>query len=580
MTSTANTIALPRTPRLHARHHPTVPLADRPTVPPSHHPTVRPSNCPTALIPLLTVLLLVTTLSPVNAAVNTDYPVWWTARSAVSASDAAADYAVCNSGQLKYMALQAMREFDATLPGGAGITISNMVNAWISHPENAQDYSAINAGQLKAVAAPFYDRLKACNWPCILPQNMTTNQDYPWSGSSSTPQDYSMANNGQVKYVFSFSVVNVKINGDYNRNGNPADDPHKDDPVTFAGPKGFVILANNNDSDGDGEPDCNKSSGQYLIKANDVPDIYQFYVSKLGIPSNAIPSGMSVVIEVLNPTNGNTSADAVIFATCAVGSSGGTSLTFENDTGVVGKYFGGTGTAILGIEGRKHGQEVCVRVTVKLNGTIIGTDEMRVLVAPWLALANNSPVVKIYSGFGGDASFYSDMNALFGSGNITWTNTASWRQDEGEFGYTRTGVGQSTYVARPVVLDFNSTTTDFFHDGTNDIKSLISASRGWDDSARKDFEHQGGGVEVSIPDASHPYGRLILSDWYTNFAQYAFFQNQKVQGPPILLPVNWLLVGHVDEVMSIVPNGSSYIICVADLTNDGLPNRWTAKRLC
>ena len=211
MTPITTTIYPARTPRRHARHHPTVPLADRPTVQPSHHPTFRPSNRPTARIPLLTVLLLVTTLSPVNAAVNTDYPAWWTARSAVSASDAAADYAVCNSGQLKYMALQAMREFDATLPGGAGITISNMVNAWINNTANAQDYSAINAGQLKAVAAPFYDRLKACNWPCILPQGMTTAQDYPWSGSSSEAQDYSTANNGQVKYVFSFSVLKVDI---------------------------------------------------------------------------------------------------------------------------------------------------------------------------------------------------------------------------------------------------------------------------------------------------------------------------------------------------------------------------------
>ncbi|MEI8197460.1 MAG: hypothetical protein WCI73_16310, partial [Phycisphaerae bacterium] len=166
----------------------------------------------TALIPLLTALLLALTLSPVIAA---NYPGWWANRGVVDVHAAiTSDYAVCTSGQLKWMALQAMYELDATLPGGAGSTVSNMVNAWLSNTANAEDYSAINAGQLKSVSAPFYDRLKACHWPCLLPDGMTTNQDYPWSGSISAAQDYSMANNGQVKYVFSFTVVNLNLHID------------------------------------------------------------------------------------------------------------------------------------------------------------------------------------------------------------------------------------------------------------------------------------------------------------------------------------------------------------------------------
>ena len=164
------------------------------------------SPCSTTFIYVFTALL-VATCTPVHAA---NIPGWWISRNAVGSGMAVAnDYAACNSGQLKWMALQAMKELDATLPGGAGITVSNMVNAWINNTANAQDYSAINAGQLKAVAAPFYDRLKACNWPCILPDGMTTNMDYPWSGGSA--QDYSTANNGQVKYVFSFIVVNLNL---------------------------------------------------------------------------------------------------------------------------------------------------------------------------------------------------------------------------------------------------------------------------------------------------------------------------------------------------------------------------------
>jgi len=43
------------------------------------------------------------------------------------------------------------------------------------------------------------------------------------------------------------SILKIDINGDYNRDGHPADDPHEADAVTFDGPKGFVILANNDD---------------------------------------------------------------------------------------------------------------------------------------------------------------------------------------------------------------------------------------------------------------------------------------------------------------------------------------------
>jgi len=356
-------------------------------------------------------------------------------------------------------------------------------------------------------------------------------------------------------------VVNCQINGDYNRDGNPVDDTHEADAVTFEGPKGFVILPNNDDDNGDGEPDCNQdgSPAQYRINgANDVADIYELHVAKLGIPSSSIPSGMTIEIKVLNPTNENATQDAIVYPKREDGTVGGTTLDFSS-AAAVGQYFGGTGTAILGIEGRKHGKEVRVRMTLKLNGTTLGTDEIRVLVAPWLALSNDRQAATIYSGFGHDTAFTTDMDALFGSGNMTWENGPVWRQDEGEFGYTRTGVGQATYVARSVILDLSSTSDDY--------KALISSSKGWDDEIRSVFEHTGGGVEVSIPDANHPYGRLILSAQYSGTEGCAFLARQKLQWPPIFLPVDWLYVGHVDEVMSIIPSGSSSVICVGDLTN-------------
>jgi hypothetical protein len=165
----------------------------------------------------------------------------------------------------------------------------------------------------------------------------------------------------------------------------------------------------------------------------------------------------------------------------------------------------------------------------------------------------------MYSGFADALGFKTDMNALFGATNISWEDGAIWRQDEGEFGYTRTGVSQATYDARPVILDMGATSDDY--------KALISSSKGWDDSVRSSFDHAGGGIDVSLPDANHPHGRLILAADYINSQGCAFFERQKLQWPPIFLPVDWLFVGHVDEVMCIIPSGSSSVVCVGDLTN-------------
>lgn len=74
----------------------------------------------------------------------------------------------------------------------------------------------------------------------------------------------------------------------------------------------------------------------------------------------------------------------------------------------------------------------------------------------------------------------------------------------------------------------------------------------------------GGNVEVSPPTRRHKMGRLYYgskikrgpypSRGFTNEFR-AFFERQAVQ-PPIELHTNWLLVGHIDEVVSCVPRPS------------------------
>jgi len=103
------------------------------------------------------------------------------------------DYAVCNQGQLKWIATNADLEMEAEFSGGAGSAVETTVNTFT--PDN--NFQAVNMGQVKNVAKPFYDRL----------QEKSKADTYPWTtNTTSDDVDYGAANIGQVKHIFSFDI--------------------------------------------------------------------------------------------------------------------------------------------------------------------------------------------------------------------------------------------------------------------------------------------------------------------------------------------------------------------------------------
>ena len=359
--------------------------------------------------------------------------------------------------------------------------------------------------------------------------------------------------------TYAVIVVNVKINGDYNRNGNPADDPHKADPVTFAGPKGFVILANNNDSDGDGEPDCDSVSGQYTIRNNDLSDIYQICIPKLGIPVNAIPSGMTVSVQVLHPSNDTASFDAIIFSAIAISAVGDAELDFSTPA-TVGQTFGGTGTTIFGIEGRTPGNEVRVRLTVKLNGNVLGTDEIRLLVAPFRVLDNTATASKVYVANAAPVQywqqFYDDATNALNSVVAVEEYGSTFIQDSGEIGAMQSAPGQATRK-QCTIMGLQGAS----------YQGMISTNIGYFFMDCSDTKGGGGNIEAAPPVQNFPYGRLVVGSTLQSNAK-VFLKAQKIQtdnGNLIELPTDWLQTGHVDEVMTFVPVGSGFKVLVADL---------------
>lgn len=140
-------------------------------------------------------------------------PGWWTNPDhPVLNGSQANDYAAVNQGQVKNLAVAAIAELNAHLPGGAGNYLNNTALPSLTGTSaSTNDYAAVNLGQLKNLAKPIYYQLIAVGY---------TNQ-YPWVGSPSPANDFAMANIGQVKNLFSFDLMSTDSTHDTDGNGLP-----------------------------------------------------------------------------------------------------------------------------------------------------------------------------------------------------------------------------------------------------------------------------------------------------------------------------------------------------------------------
>ncbi len=392
---------------------------------------------------------------------------------------------------------------------------------------------------------------------------------------------YTYIGEGDASNISCFAELNMtayspKLLADTNRDGDvdQEDDADKGEAVTFQGPKGAVILANTDDDVADQakQPDC---SDNVINGSADLPDVYTLKVRKLGISAEVIPDGLTFTLHVDNPSGEpegapDANARVRIFPSRASNADGvigpdplTSSVVFKKEPGVSEldiALLAGEGYLDMGIEGIEFGRQVIVRLSASLDDNDIGSDSVRLLVAPYLVLSSLAPATKVF--IGADSSefgwpnFYTNMTtALTGVVPLESYCPTTFIQDKAEIGYSRSAPGQSPR-GQSIVMSLGG---DFFRDFTNDdmgyFQNLIGIA--------------GGNLEASPPFNGFDYGRVIMgSGKYSLSMATAFFKAQKIQtsnGALIELPVGWLQVGHVDEVFTIIPTGTGFKVLVADL---------------
>jgi len=381
------------------------------------------------------------------------------------------------------------------------------------------------------------------------------------SGDASIDYQYHSPDDSTwFKASLPITVPKVDINGDYNRDGNPADDTHEADAVTFAGPKGFVILANNDDDNANDLPDAIEDDA--INGSADMDDVTEFKVACLGIPAVDIPSTFTVEFKVVDPTNGTLSDAVRIFPQKTATQSGGNTVTMLNSA--VKSCLGGTGFWTMGIEGIIYGKQAVVRMTLKDGATVLGFDEFRVMVAPYFVSPNNDNANEVFvsftgvpqildaftSGLSGIAPLRKSSDYPLGAGSPTMR----YIQDHVEFGYTRTAVGQTTFKSMQVILGTSPTDPD--------LQDLMTSNRAfYAEHAELNF----GDLMVTPETSSRPYGTVVCG---TGFAYKDFIKRQSVQpegGALVEIDDTWMQTPHVDNLVAFIPCGSSFKVLVADL---------------
>ncbi len=218
-----------------------------------------------------------------------------------------------------------------------------------------------------------------------------------------------------------------------------------------------------------------------------------------------------------------------------------------------------------------------VTVEVELldeQDVVVCSDELQLRVAPFIIMPNTAPPHRVLVATD-DADFLSFVETRAGASNVISFHECNtyecdiWPQDAWEFGLcSRPAAAGSTWNLwsgfetlrfqpplvrnmRPLQPWARTTLLGPVHGASGDRIGL--AFRIAEQNVSRAY---GGNLELIPPYTNHPIGRIVVGSMPSN--QVSFLTRQEVQGPVVQLDTTWLIVGHVDEFMSFVPDTSGF----------------------
>ncbi|MGB3403038.1 MAG: protein-arginine deiminase family protein [Microcoleaceae cyanobacterium] len=334
--------------------------------------------------------------------------------------------------------------------------------------------------------------------------------------------------------------------GDSNRDGevNAADEVR---PQQWSVAKGPLILFNNDDDNRDGLPDWQdlQVNGEY-----DAEDLAPIHFKLSGEYDNA---------EIYITADAEAKSYINLFQKTIQGwqpvdLSGEQPLKLSDDI-------------ILGIEAKQFAHRnwtglVTLTATARQYGEEIASDSIQMGVAPWIMTPNTAAVSQVHlSDRIGNQDIINQVKQVAEATGATTKITSgetAWMQDTTEIGYVQfpnaSGVHQY-----PVSLKGNRV-----GENKDYSQSLMSRNFGWFEMGKSrvldplnQWLDEYSNLAVTPPLPNYPMGRIYYGkaeDETLHPDVVEFIKAQKVQGPPIEIDTSWLMLRHVDEIISFIPS--------------------------
>jgi outer membrane protein OmpA-like peptidoglycan-associated protein len=368
-------------------------------------------------------------------------------------------------------------------------------------------------------------------------------------------------------------VVQVGLDVDADRDGVVGTNEAGKNTWTFGpGQRGAVILANvDNDNRAGGNTEIDNEN-TVIDGTGDVPDVAELVIRDPG----TLPPGAALFLRASDRTK------IRIFDRRVGGRAGVLGPTPL--PAVFTLPAGPPGDRVFGMEGTQFprpGFDGLIRITLELRlaGALLGSDEVQVRVAPWMMPNHLDPTLELYVvRMPDNASFVSEIDAVRPSGvPLRRADGGSfgldqWIQDSMEIGHNlRPGQGHSVALNAVRSGGLEPFARDELLGPDYGFKEVATAFSG------TTFDSHGN-LEVSPPVTVGGrdfklgriyFGRGLPGDRFNPNVK-AFLNAQLVQAP-FEIETDWLLVGHVDELFSVVPAnvGRPFRLLVAD-TNEAL----------
>ncbi|MGB3536310.1 MAG: protein-arginine deiminase family protein [Microcoleaceae cyanobacterium] len=222
---------------------------------------------------------------------------------------------------------------------------------------------------------------------------------------------------------------------------------------------------------------------------------------------------------------------------------------------------------VLGIEAKQFAHRnwtgrVTLTATARQNGEEIASDSIQMGVAPWIMSPDTAPVTQVHlSDRNNNKELINQVKQIAEATGATTKITSgetAWMQDTTEIGYVQfpdaSGIRQY-----PVSLKGN-----IIEEDQDYSQSLMSRNFGWFEMGKSrllDPLNQWldgySNLAVTPPLPNYPMGRIYYGkaeDETLHPDVIDFLKAQKVQGPPIPIDTSWLMLRHVDEIISFIPS--------------------------